>query len=216
MKKSIHLLSVSALALTTVLSGPAFAQSPGVSSNLPTTWNIPLDSIKRTYGIGFTGLVAAAGATDIMQICGSATSLVKVTRMKVSGRATAAAGMDVQIVKRSAANTGGTINASAPWSGTFVTGFNYDTGDSAGTAITATWTANPTLGTSVGVIDSAQVALSVAATTVGGPITSFDFGNPRVAKAVTLRGAAQCLSMNLNASTYAGNLLDVSMEWTEE
>lgn len=212
MKKSIHLLSVSALALSTVL---AQAQSPGINSPFNAVWSIPLDSIKRTYGIAFTGLVAAAGATDIEQICGSASSLVKVTRMRISGRATAAAGMDVQVIKRSAANTGGTINASAPWSGSFVTGFNYDTADAAPTALTATWTANPTLGTQVGVIDSAQVALSVAATTVGGAITNFDFGN-RPGKAVTLRGAAQCLSLNLNAQTFAGNLLDVSIEWTEE
>jgi hypothetical protein len=215
MKKSIYLLSVSALAINTFLSGPASAQSPGINSPFNIIWSIPLDSIKRTYGIAFTGLVAAAAATDIMQICGSATTTVKVTRMRVSGRATAAAGMDVQIIKRSAANTGGTINASAPWSGSFVTGFAYDASDAAGTALTATWTANPTVGTAVGTIDSAQVALSVAATTVGGAVTNFDFGN-RPAKAVTLRGAAQCLSMNLNAATYAGNLLDVSTEWTEE
>lgn len=215
MKKSIHLLAVSALALNTALVGPALAQSPGVNSPFNAVWSIPLDSIKRTYGIAFTGLVAAAAATDIAQICGSATTLTKVTRMRISGRATAAAGMDVQIVKRSAANTGGTINASAPWSGTFVTGFAYDASDAAGTALTATYTANPTVGTSVGVIDSAQVALSVAATTVGGPITEFNFGN-RPGKAVTLRTAAQCLSMNLNTTTFAGNLLDVSIEWTEE
>jgi hypothetical protein len=215
MKKSIHLLTASALAINTFLSGPVAAQSPGVNSPFQTSWTLPYASIQRTYGIAFTGLVAAAAATDIAQICGSATTLTKVTRMKISGRATAAAGMDVQIIKRSAANTGGTINASAPWSGSFVTGFAYDANDVAGTALTATWTANPTVGTSVGVIDTAQVALSVAATTVGGAVTEFNFGN-RPAKAVMLRTAAQCLSMNLNASTYAGNLLDVSIEWTEE
>lgn len=214
MKKSIHLLSVSALALVTSLA-QVEAQSPGINSPFGATWQLPYASIQRTYGIAFTGLVAPAAATDIAQICGSATTLVKVTRFRISGRATAAAGMDVQIVKRSAANTGGTINASAPWSGSFVTGFAYDTNFTAGTALTATWTANPTLGTSIGVIDSAQVGLSVAATTLGGPVTEFNFGN-RPSGAVALRGAAQCLSMNLNASTYAGNLLDVSMEWTEE
>jgi hypothetical protein len=215
MKKSLHLLTVSALALNTVLSGPAFAQAPGINSPFNAVWTLPYSSIQRSYGIAFTGLVAPAAATDIAQICGSATALVKVTRIRISGRATAAAAMDTQIIKRSAADTGGTINASAPWSGSFVTGFNYDTGDAAGTALTATWTANPTVGTAVGVIDTAQVGLSVLTTAVGGPVTDFNFGN-RPAKAVTLRGAAQCLSVNLNAQTYSGNLLDISIEWTEE
>ena len=218
MKKSLHLLSASALAINTFMAQvvPVAAQAPGTNSPFPATWTLPYASIQRSYALGFSGLVAAAGATDIAQICGSASvSQVKVTRIKIGGRATAATSADIQIIKRSASNSGGTISASSPFTGTAVTGFNYDTGDSAGTALVALYTANPTTGTLVGVIDAAVLNLGVTTTALGAAATEFNWTN-RASKAPTLRGAAQCLSVNLFGSTYAGNSLDISIEWTEE
>ena len=49
----------------------ALAQSPGVNSNFPVTWSIPLDSSKRTYSMGMSNLVVASSPTTYWQLCGS-------------------------------------------------------------------------------------------------------------------------------------------------
>lgn len=194
---------------------PALAQAPGVNSPFNPMWSIPLDSIKRTYALGYTGLVAASAATDVWQICGSATATIRVTRIAIAGQATAVSPLEISIIKRSAANTGGTIESGAPFSGAAITGWNYDTNASAGTAKITAWTANPTVGAAVGTIASDQVYLGNATTGLGGDQLLLDFGN-RPASAVVLRGTAQCLSINLNGTGPSGNLLDITTEWTEE
>jgi hypothetical protein len=188
------------------LATPAYAQSPGVNSNFNPVWSIPIDSIKRSYSASVVGLVAAAAATDIFKICGSATTTVRVTQFLVSGRATANANADVAIIKRSTAGSGGT--ATTP------TVIPLDTGFSAGTAVVSAYTANPTVGTAVGTISAAQLPIGNLTTATSATL-ALTYGN-RPSSAVVLRGVAQCLAVNLSAGTFAGNLWNVSVEWTEE
>jgi hypothetical protein len=189
-----------------VLATPARAQSPGVSSPWNPVWSIPIDSIKRSYGASIVGLVGAASATDVFGICGSASTTVRVTRVLVAGRATAAANADLAIIKRSTADTGGTATNPAA--------IPYDSSIAAGTAVVSAYTANPTTGTAVGTLGTYQVNLGNLTTTLG-PQTIADFGN-RPASGVVLRGVAQCLYANLSGATFAGNLYNISVEWTEE
>src|SRR5204863_4895248 len=103
----------------------------------------PTDGQKATYGASITGLVVAASATDIFAITGSATKIVRITRLRISGVRTTGTDTDIQLIKRSTANTGGTS--------TNPTKVAYDSNDPASTATINAYTANPTgLGTAIG------------------------------------------------------------------
>lgn len=209
------LLLLSGLAVATLvgiaLLGPSPAQTPGVNSPWPLMWSIPLDSIKRTYGYGLTSLSPAQLATDIFQICGGTSQNgTKVTRISVSGRATAVTSGDVVLVKRSTQSIGAnTFQISGTAAGT-----PFDASDAAGTATLWAWTSNPTVGTVVGIVASQQLVLSNLTTGAGSLPVIFEAGRP--AKAVTLRNANQCLAVSLTGQSFAGNLFDISVEWTEE
>ena len=209
------------LGLLLGLLAPAIAQSPGVNSNLASVWSIPLDSTKRTYSVAMANLVVASSPTTYWQICGSATTTVRVTRITIAGRQTTAASADFQLIKTSTAATGGTIASGQPFASAAIVGIPYDTGSAAGTALVTAWTANPTVGTpvvaSAGWVWSGQIFLGNLSTTASTSGINIDFGN-RPASAVVLRGTAQCLAISSAVGTGpgSGNLMDISTEYTEE
>ena len=209
------------LGLLLGLLASAPAQSPGVNSNLASVWSIPLDSTKRTYSVAMSNLVVASSPTTYWQICGSATSTVRVTRVSIAGRQTTAASADFQLIKTSTAATGGTIASGQPFAGAAIVGNAYDTNSAAGTALVTAWTANPTVGTpivtSAGWLWSGQIFLGNLSTTASTPGINIDFGN-RPGSAVVLRGAAQCLAISSAVGTGpgSGNLMNITIEWTEE
>lgn len=161
-----------------------------------------VDGFKNTYSASVTGLVGVAG--DIFILNGSATKTIRVTRVEFSGTATAAASSDLQLIKRSTADTAGTAAAATP----------HDANDAAATAAAQSYTAAPTPGTAVGTPIRAVRAFIPAANGIGQNPVVWDFGT-RPAKAPTLRGVAQGLALNIGA-TNAGALYDISYEWTEE
>lgn len=185
----------------------AFAQCPGINCSIQNVISIPVDGIRATYGSSVRALVVAAAATDIVHVCGSATKLTRITKITVGGRATNAASVDVSLVKRSAANSGGTA--------TNPDKVPYDASVGAAAATISAYTANPTLGTAVGSIGTKQLFLGNLTTGQPGEAAVWTFGD-RPATAVILRAAAQCLSVSWNNSTTSGNLVDVEVEWTEE
>jgi hypothetical protein len=165
-----------------------------------------VDGFKASYAASVTGLVVAASATDIFTIIGSATKTVRITRLRISGiKTTAGAAVDIQLIKRSTADTGGT--STAP------TIVPYDSANAAATAVVAAYTANPTLGTAVGtlIVDSIFVPLATAS----GTAMDYIFGN-RPSQAIVLRGVAQQLAVNLNGVTVGGGAFDIWCEFSEE
>lgn len=206
-----------ALSLLGALAGWALAQSPGVNSPYNVVWSIPIDSIKRTYSVTMNNLVVASSPTTYWQLCGTATATVRVTRVSIAGRQTTAAHADFQILKTSTAATGGTIASAAPFSSAAIVGVPYDTGFAAGTAKVTAWTANPTVGTSLGAIWSGQVFLGNLTTAAANPGINVDFGN-RPTSTIVLRGTAQCVAIDSSVGTGpgSGNLMDLGIEWTEE
>lgn len=165
------------------------------------------ESTKQTYSASITGLVAVAAATDIFEIIGSATKLVRIKRIQISGSATAATAIDFNIVKRSTANTLGASTVPVP--------VPHDSNNIAGSAALKAYTANPTLGAIVGVMRSMKKTL----TTPGGAIpnvpTVIEFGNNGEQNLI-LRAVTESLSINFNGQTIAGNLLNIDITWTEE
>jgi hypothetical protein len=104
-----------------------------------------VDTGKATYATTAVAFAYAASGTDIFTITGSATKTIRILRISVTGTQTTGAMRDVLLIKRSAANTGGT--SATP------TIAPYDSNSSAATAVVRNYTANPSaLGASVGTI----------------------------------------------------------------
>jgi hypothetical protein len=151
-------------------------------------------------------IVLAASATDVFTIYGSASTSVRIRRIEISGVATAAGGMQVSLVKRSAVNTSGTSSA--------VTAVPHDAADAAATATCLAYTANPTSGTTVGTIRTFNLPMPAIAAAVN-PIVE-TFGGDRADKSLVLTGVAQGLAINFNGGTVpTGGTVLISVEWTE-
>lgn len=168
----------------------------------------PLDGYKATYSAAVVGLVTAATATDVFTITGSATKTIRITRVEITGTTTSGSGVSfsLQLIKRSAANTGGTSAAA--------TAVPHDSNDAAATASAVSYTVNPTaLGAAVGTIRTQRIEVNSTAVT---PFdVPFDFGT-RPSQAVVLRGTSQILAINFNSTTITGPVIDIDIEWTEE
>lgn len=195
------------LAGTTIIAdqdGNKFTLAPGLVA-LP----VQNEGIKATYQFAVLGFAPVAAPTDVLEIKGSATKTVRIRRVIVTGVATAAGNMPVQLVRRSAASTGG---------GSVLTGltaFKADTASAAPTATAGTFgTANPTLGAAGGGIAAAgRVCLSAVGSGVGVVPLVFEFD----ISAAVLRGVSEYIYVNLNgAAIPAGGLFDVTVICEED
>ena len=165
------------------------------------------EGTKKTYSASVVGFTPAATATDFFAITGSATKTVRVTHLQISGVATSGVAVDVVVLKRSTANTGGTPSA--------VTAVPNDSANGAATASVVTYGANPTTGTLVGNVRSAKVGIGTS-TSVNITEQPWQFGIFN-GQAIVLRGVNEVLAMNWNgAAVGAGMSLDIDIEWTEE
>jgi hypothetical protein len=164
---------------------------------------------RATYHAGILALAPAASLTDLVQICGNATTTVRITRIHIDGISTAAATALVKLVTYSTADTVGTS--------TTLTDVNGDPSDPAGLAVVKAYTVNPTLGTALGIVAVGNLTTNtVASSAFNNSGLTWTFGD-RWNEEMTLRGAASCLSMNGNAASFtSGAALDVDVEWTEE
>lgn len=163
-----------------------------------------IDGNKLTYSAAFT---AAAGVTgDLLTIQGGTGRAIRVTRVSLSGTATAATDVDVTLVKRSTADTGGTATA--------LTAVPHDSNNSAAVASVSLWTAAPTPGTSIGTIRSEKVLANVA--TAQAELLEWIFGVRPGAQAPVLRGGSAATIALTLSSAPAGGSWDGDIEWTEE
>jgi hypothetical protein len=182
-----------------------FDATDGVSGDIPLADNDPQ---RQTYTF-FTGnFVPGVTPTDILQIQGSATKIVKLRSIVLTGTATAASVIVPTLVRRSTANSGGTSAG-----GTFA---KRDNNDLAPTAVLTTWSANPTaLGTLVATLDGSR--LSIAPASNGGidrMLFQYTWLNE---KAPTLRGLNDFFCLNLGGIAWpAGGALDMQIYMTEE
>lgn len=155
------------------------------------------------FGFGAAQSTPAATTTDLITLYGSSTRTVKVRRIVLSGLSTTAGTMDAQIVKRTAANTGGTASAKTP--------AKYDSGSADATAVLSLYTANPTsLG--AGIVLGARMLNFGLAGASGSLVWEFSKGDEPV-----LRGSSQGIAVNLNGSAVpAGGKISWTVEWIEE
>jgi hypothetical protein len=196
MKLKGTLLSV--LSLLLLATVPLQAQVPSASSP-------PFQPSTFTASASFAA--PQTGAGDLFCVYGSATRLVKIKAIRVSGVKTTAEAPLFHVIKRSTAATGGT--STAP------TATPLDTTQTltAATATVAAYTAIPTAGTGVGNIGSRRLPLAAAS----GSALDFLWVPPNLYSDVRLRGVAQGVCLNAPAAfTTDGPTLAVEVTWTEQ
>lgn len=166
---------------------------------------------KATYTFSISGVAALTAQTDMFVLRGSATKLVKVVHIEVSGAATAATEVIWTLKKHTIANTGGT--------GTAAVITQHDSNDGAATAsILAYNTTLPTIDVSATVFRNIRLDLDVlpAASAVTPDRYIQDYG-VNAAEPPTLRGVAQEFALNLGGGTIPpGEVVDFTITWTEE
>jgi hypothetical protein len=166
-----------------------------------------IQTLKVTYAAAIRNVATASTATDVLTIAGSATKLVKILRIRISGSQTGNSVTPIVLIKRSALDTGGTF--------TTLTNVPYDSSDPAATAIVKSYTANPTtLGAAVGTIRQDQVTFNNGLASGLEDRAIFDFGE--FSKPVYLRNANENLAINFNSTSVTAASINFTVEWTEE
>jgi|SRR6185503_15266324 len=158
-----------------------------------------------TYAASKQGLAPAATPTDIAVLSGNATNTVIVTWVSMSCTATTAGIIDILLLMRTTADSGGTS--------TTITGRPLDTNNAAAVSSVLAYTANPTINDgTVRNIDAHKIGVMAAGTATPNDIYIW---RPAMGQSVTLRGTAQQLAINLNSVTLTGGSCDINYQWIE-
>ena len=144
-------------------------------------------------------------------ITGSATKVVRVNWVRVSGTAGTLVTLPVLLNKHTVANTGGTAATTTA----LPAPMKLDSTSAAATATTTAYTANPTTDSSATQLDAIVTSLNTTSALVNGTQAFFNFMNHPYISAPVLRGVAQQLCVNLGGISVSSGLLAVSFGWTE-
>lgn len=184
----------------------------GVNSVPQTGMGCASEPTIATYGATSVGLVPAASATDVFCLTGSATKVIRVQRLRLSGSAGTLVNVPITVLKRASANTGGTLATTTALPAAYA----LDSTNVAATATLSAWTANPTLVDSApGILAAATLGLSTTGTTLSGTGVLFDWESRNFMQAVTLRGIAQQMCVNFNAVSVSSGVVNINVAWTE-
>lgn len=164
---------------------------------------------RATFRYVAQDIAPAATATDVLTLTGSASSVIRITRISVVGKASSAAVYDLYVVKRTAANSGGTK--------TNPTAVKADSSDAAQTATLSLYSANPSSLGAGQAFEANKMYLAAGTTPNATTLpTVYTFGN-RGDKAPVLRGTSESLAINFNGQAVpAGTELYIQIEWTED
>lgn len=160
----------------------------------------------QTYSASVTGYAPYTTAVDIFSITGSATKTIKIKHISIDGTQTTASNINVLLIKRSTANSGGTpaTLTAVPW----------NSNNAAATATVRTYGGNPTMGTTVGTIQSEK--LFVPTITTSGNEIKWNWYDVEKMQPPTLIGTSQVLAINFNSATIVGGNFNIDIVWTEE
>jgi hypothetical protein len=156
-----------------------------------------------TYAAGVQNLSGIAG--DNLVIFGSPNTTIRVKRISISSSASASQTINVNVIKRSTPDTGGTS--------TTLTATSYDSLNAAPGATVKAYTVAPTPGAQVGsLMRAAQIFINTAGGTPG--LTEFTFGDD-IAQCAMLRGVSECICLNLGSALTNSPNIGIDVEWTE-
>lgn len=163
-----------------------------------------------SYAMSASAIAPAATPTDVMTLTGNANTTISVDRVECDATATAVGTLKVQLNKHSTADTGGASTAGVA--------VPFDSTNVASSAVGAIYTGNPTLGTSLGAVSTTLLQLNPTGTTTYGAGKLFEaFGNTPGEQALTLRGVAEQLAINLGgAALPAGTSMNCSIVYREK
>jgi hypothetical protein len=156
-------------------------------------------------------VVAVTADRAFFVVSGSATTIVKVRRIRVSGSTLTAVGyFAINVVRYSTATTGGTS--------TTLVNVQNDTTDPAATAVVKAYTAVPTDGNLVGVVASWRSLWQATSAAAAGQTQDhlFTFGEASNTRGLVLRGTAQEIALRFPVVLASAGTLAVDVEWTEE
>lgn len=199
------------------LTSLASAQCVGVGSinNAPPPGIIcQQDSVVPTYHAVGVAIAVGTAPTDVACITGSATKVIRLKKIRLSGTAGTAINISVYLTKHIVANTGGTAATGTA----LPTAYPMDSTNPTATATLQAYTANPTIADAAStVINAATLFMPVTSTASGPGSVIFDWGSGGIAlEGPTLRGIAQQVCVNLNGVTApSSGLLNVQWVWTE-
>lgn len=173
------------------------------------TLAISTNGFRSTYAYRVADFSPVAAATDVLVLSGAANKVIRVTKVGITGSATAAALVDLYVTKRTTANSGGTS--------TNPTATKYDSSDSAPSATLTLYTANASsLGTGTG-LEGDIIYLPASATPAGEPTHWERFYGINGAKCPILRSATESISINFGGATQpSGARYYLYIEWTED
>lgn len=168
--------------------------------------NAPTDGTKSTYSSSALGIIIGAAATDVFTISGSATKTIRITNMSITVTTTSNSGtvFNLSAIRRSSLDTGGTSST--------LINVPHDISNAAGTAVVKAYTANPTVGATVGAFRSLRYAVPSGNQI---DVVSWTLGN-RPAQSIVLRGVNDLLALSFNGTQPAGGVFSADVEWTEE
>jgi len=164
---------------------------------------------RPTYRACRYGMNPSGAVTDLVLLMGAANKVIRLKQISIGGTATSATNVRVDLIKRSALDTGGTPT---PW-----TAVSADSADPAASAVARDYvTLAPTgLGTAVGTFDNIRVNL--APPSAGSADRAYFQYTWQNDKAVVLRSATECVAINFaGVALPAGGAVDMQITWTEE
>ena len=165
---------------------------------------------RPTFAASVVGLaVPQTGVMDAVCISGSATRIVRIKRITVSGIDATAQAVGVSLVKRTTANTGGTSTSPTPGA--------LDSTSAAPTASLKAYTVAPTPGTLAATLRSQVIALNTANVAAVSPVSwDYSMSPESLSQEIVLRSASESACINFPAAfTTAGPTLNVDVTWTE-
>lgn len=166
------------------------------------------EPVRASYSGFVSNFVPAATPTDVFAIRCDGSRVIRLKSIILTGTATSASNIIVNLVKRSTLNTGGTPSA--------VPAVKADTGDDTSTVVVETYAANPgALGTLVGVMHGCRLNLAPAANgSIDRVAMQYSWLNE---KPPMLVGPTEQLAINLGGAAWpAGGALDIDFVYTEE
>lgn len=163
---------------------------------------------KATYSTVGPGIFSGI-TTDVLSITGSATKTVRILRISIGGAQTTAGFANIQLVKRSTANTGGT--PSSPLFGNV----SYNSNNPAGTATIVAYQSAPTVGNLVGIIRAAKINFQTA-TPTGAAQNPYVWDFSARGQELILRGTSEVVAINTAGTSLVLTASSCWIEWTEE
>jgi len=199
-----------------ILTGALLSSSALAQITVPQVGVNQANVREQTYSAVSVALVPAASATDVFCISGSATKMIAISKIVISGTAGTLVSLPFTLVRRATLNTGGTAatGSAAP------VATRHNSTNAAATATLTAYTANPTINDSSPLYLRSQI-LTLPTTAAGTVINPIWWNSGTAVEAYSQRFDIPAGSttvqycVNLNSVSVSSGSLHISVTWSE-